>query len=180
MGTELEQKNGGHRYDLEQVLRGLTAVAYANGNSTQAARDLEEDGITIPQKTLWRWAMRTHREDYERIRREILPVVGAAVADKHMALADRQIDLASELAERLSKEAGDLPIRDVPGAMRNASVGAGIHTDKARDLQGDFATPPTPTRTSAELLRELAAEGMVLNGDVEDEEEEAMSLTSTT
>lgn len=158
-------------YSLPEILRGLTAVAYANGNSRQAARDLAEADIAIPHRTLHRWAKESHAEDYERIRRETLPQVGAEVADEHMAFARRQIRMADKLADRLEKESDDLPLRDVPAAMRNASVGAGIHTDKARDLQGDFGTPHKLVRSASEVLNALKGRGVMIEGSVESEED---------
>lgn len=141
-------------YGLPEVTRGLTAVAYANGNFAKAARDLREDGWTIEDKTLSRWVNGKHKADYERIRREVLPIVGAQTADEHMALARKQIGIASQLADRLLENADQLEPKDLAGAMRNADVGSGIHTEKARDLAGDFETP-AKSRSAEEILRSL-------------------------
>jgi hypothetical protein len=143
----------GKRYGLPEILRGLTAVAYANGNCNKANRDLKEAGIKVSVQTLRNW-LRDNQADYERIRREILPQVGAQVADEHMDLARKQLDGANLLADRLIKEGAELPIRDVAGAMRNFDVGSGIHTEKARELQGDFETPGKPQKPE-HVLRAL-------------------------
>jgi hypothetical protein len=159
----------GNRYDLPGVIRGLTAIAYANGNCSKASRDLKEAGIKIRQQTLSNW-LRDHKEDYERIRREILPQVGAVVADEHLDLARKQIQISNELAARLQEEGRDIPIRDVAGAMRNADVGASIHTERARDLQGDFETPNKQNRSLPELIRALKAKGVeVIDGQATEE-----------
>ena len=149
----------GNRYALPEITRGLTALAYANGNAAKASRDLKEDGIKISPSTLNKWA-NDYQSDLERIRREILPQVGAKVADEHMALARKQLHGAEMLADRLIKEGKEIPIRDVAGAMRNFDVGTGIHTEKARELQGDYETP-AKHQSAADILRSLAAKGIV-------------------
>jgi hypothetical protein len=159
----------GNRYGLPEIMRGLTAVAYENGNVSRAVKALKADGIKVSPATLGRW-VKDNPADYERIRRDILPQVGAKVADEHMDLARKQLGGAAMLAERLIKEGKDLPIRDVAGAMRNFDVGAGIHTEKARELQGDFETPNKTNKTAAELLRALQARGVgVLDGEATEE-----------
>lgn len=162
----------GNRHDLPEVQRGLTAIAYANGKFRPAARELEADGFKVSPKTLAAW-YREHREDYERIRREILPVVGAVVADEHMALARRNNQLEDEIADQLKEKLLDLPPKELSTALRNVAVSSGVHTDKARLLQGDYATPQKPQKTADEIMRELEAEGLKLETiDVEVLDEE--------
>lgn len=164
------------KYNLEEILRGLTAVAYANGNANRARRDLAQAGIKIPTRTLRGWVNDTHKEQYEHIRTEVLPKVGAQVADEHMELARKQLEIAGALADRLKAEGKDLPIRDVANAMRNADVGAGIHTEKARDLQGDFGTPSKAMRSADEILRKLQSIGVIVEGTAEEIEPDRPAL----
>lgn len=142
-------------YGLEEVLRGLTAVAYANGNAAKAQRDLMETGWKVSRRTLLKWSRHSHADDYERIRREILPEVGARVADEHMDLARTANGIAGEMLQRMKGQIGEIPARDLPGGIRNVSTTAGIHTDKARDLAGDYSTPNKTTRELPEVLRAL-------------------------
>lgn len=149
-------------HDLETVMHGLTAVALSNGSCRRASRELEKVGVKVAPRTLTTWK-RNHAEDYERIRREILPKIGAEVADEHMQIARESNDLEREATKRLRGQLDELPARELANVQRNAAVSAGIHTDKARDLQGDFSTPPTIDRSHEEIVRELEAEGVRLD-----------------
>jgi hypothetical protein len=142
--------------DLERE-RGLIAVAMANGNTHQAARDLSSDGLKISQKTLWKWR-REETQRYEELRSQWLPKIREVAAEQHMALASRQIELSASLTEDLAKKRGDLDGRDISTAIRNVTVSAGVHTDKAQLLSGE----PTAIvrRDLGEVLRNLKAHGL--------------------
>ena len=56
------KRNVRQDYSLAEVQRGLTAVAYANGNRNQAERDLTEAGQRIPSTTLREWVNGEYRE----------------------------------------------------------------------------------------------------------------------
>lgn len=112
-------------------------MALASGNSRKAAEMLASQGLKVGSKTLWRWTNERHGEEYERIRRDVLPRVREHTAELHMELAEREIAMSHELIDRLDKTKGEIPPRDLPGAIRNLDVGSGVHTDKARDLRGD-------------------------------------------
>ncbi len=81
-----------------------------------------------------------------------MPRLKAEMADEHSALAHRGMEVEHKLLDRLEAEADDIPARDLPGAIRNVGVGAGIHTDKARDLRGD---PSMVVRRETRSVEEL-------------------------
>jgi hypothetical protein len=62
--------------------------------------------------------------------------------------------------------------RDKVNAIGKMDIGSGIHTEKARDLQGDFATPSSQLRSAEEILRNLKAAGLRFDLDLEPESEE--------
>jgi hypothetical protein len=64
---------------------------------------------------------------------------------------------------------------DLSRAMRNADVGASIHTERARDLQGDFETPNKLTQTVPDLIRSLKAKGVeIIDGEATEETPEEL------
>lgn len=154
MSNEIVSKRIRRTYGQREIQRGLIALAYANGNAAKAHRDLAEDDLDIPERTLNFWAIDQHKDEYERVRREVLPIVGAQTADEHMALARKQMAVSNKLADELARETHKLDPRDKATAMRNLDVGSGIHTGNARDLQGDYATPHKSQDTKA-LLRKF-------------------------
>jgi hypothetical protein len=148
--------------------RGLIALAMANGNASQAARDLasdEEHGFTVSKETLLRW-QQNEGERYAELRSQVLPKIRALAAQQHLRLAEQAATAASETLTLAKGKLSEIPARDLPGAVRNFSTASAIHVDKAQLLSDQ----PTAIvrRGSAEVLRELAAEGLVI--DVEAEE----------
>jgi len=146
------------RYGAPEVTRALTAVAYANGNTRKAARDLAEDGIRMDDSLLWRWKSEQHVEEYERIRQTILPQIRRQAGDEHLDLASRQMAVNRQILERLGKEVDDLPAKELPGASRNMSVGAAVETEKAQLLHEQ----PTERRAVdlPSMLKELQSLGV--------------------
>jgi hypothetical protein len=146
----------GGTYTLEEVERGLVAVALCSGNSRRAARLLEDQDTPIPRGTLERW--KADRADtYERVREDVTPRLKAMLAEEHTDLARAQMDTARKLLTRLDEEAEELPARDLPTAIRNLDVGTGIHTDKSRDLRGEATVVRHETVDVANLLKALQA-----------------------
>jgi hypothetical protein len=126
---------GANDYTDEEIERGLVAVALFSGSSRRAARALTQQGLKIPRETLRSWAETVHTDRYMKLRREMLPELKARLAEQHEDLARRQMEVASRLTDRLEREAGELPIRDVSTAQRNLDVGSGIHTQRAGELR---------------------------------------------
>lgn len=146
-------------YGTEEIERGLIAVAFANGNGSQASRDLAEDGIKIPAKTLYAWSRKTKVARYEQIRSTVVEKVRQRAADAHRALAEKQIQISSEATDLLRGKLTEIPARDLPNAVRNLDVGSAIHTDKAQALEGE-ATVIQVKRELPDVLRALKAKGV--------------------
>lgn len=161
--TKEKPKQIQRRYGAPEVTRALTAVAYANGNTAKAARDLAEEsfiekGFVIDDSLLWRWKSEVHIEEYERIRQTILPQIRRQAGDEHLDLASRQMAVNRQILERLGKEVDDLPAKELPGASRNMSVGAAVETQKAQLLHEQ----PTERRAVdlPSMLKELQSLGV--------------------
>lgn len=146
-------------YTDEQVERALIAVALNNGSVAPAQKQLTADGLRIPYGTLHRWPQRYH-ERYQRIQNETLPRVKAELAEIHTQIARKQATLADELADDLRAKKAELPPREISNAMRNASVSAGVHTDKAALLRNE-PTHVTETRTYVEVTSKLERLGLI-------------------
>lgn len=136
------------RYTPAERERGLTALALASGNSRRAAALLKEQGLSIPASTLFTWPQ-LYPDEYQAVREGVLPRVKAELAEAHSALAARQVEVSSEMTERLAKEMGGIPVRDLAGAIRNIDTGSGIHTQRAAELRGE------PTIIEHRSLKEI-------------------------
>lgn len=175
MSTEVVKRSYGNK----EIERALIAIAYANGNTRMAEKDLAEDKLEIPRSTLESWKQHVHVLRYEEVRAEILPKIREATGDEHLALARKQIN-ASELATDAfvaALAADKVETRDLSTAARNFDVGSGIHSQNSQLMHGE----PTQIvhRTSDELLRELEAEGVRLESiDAEVIEEETIEEES--
>lgn len=152
---------GRHSYTREEVERGLIALAYANGNSRHAARMLKDTGMHIEHTVLWRWKNENHADLYKELQERVLPDIRAAAAEKHMAQAEREIEVSREALERLAGKLDELPARDLPGAVRNLDTGAAIHRDKAAMLRGEATviTGKEP-RDLKQVIRALKSKGV--------------------
>jgi lysine/ornithine N-monooxygenase len=151
------------RYGALERERGLIAVALANGNTYQAARDLEadkENGFKVSQKTLWEWS-RKDVARYEELQDKILPRLRRIAAEQHMEAAKQAADLTSKAMALAEGKLDEIPPRDLPGAIRNFSTSSAIHVDKAAELRGE-AKVIVEHRSASEVLKELQAEGVEL------------------
>jgi hypothetical protein len=165
-------------YSEEDILRGLAALALHSGNARRASADLKGQGLCIPKSTLQSWQV-SKRDRYEEIRASWLPQVHAAAAEKHQALAFKQAEVSDEMTDLLRKAKGDVPVRDLPGAIRNMSTASGIHQDKAQTLRAE-AQPHIDLPDIAETLRALRASGVTnIRLELVDDEEEAIPGTAT-
>ena len=97
-----------------------------------------------------------------------MPKVGARVADEHLAAARESIALEGEIAKKLKARLDELAAKELSTAQRNVATSAGIHTSRARELQGDVATPHKVVRDANEVMRKLIARGVVIEGEAEE------------
>jgi hypothetical protein len=141
------------KYTEAQIQRVLTEVAACAGNSGLAAKHLEEDGLSIPLRTIQYWKADLHADKYQAIREIALPAIRRQAADMHMASARRRMELADELADALKAKKGELEAKDLSTALRNVDVGSAVHTDKATQL--NEVEQPRPAQNFGNMLREF-------------------------
>jgi hypothetical protein len=144
----------------EDIGRGLSAVAYFSGNTRAAAKALKEQGLSVPRSTLRDW-QRTHADRYETLRADLIPRVHERVAEKHLELADAQMEASWEFLQRLRTEKENIPPRDLSTVQRNLDVGSAVHTDKALALRGQGGPAQVNVNISlADQIRSLTARGI--------------------
>src|SRR6266576_2280005 len=85
MGASLHRQ--GSPYSDQEIERGLVAMALASGNARRAARMLEEQGLSVPHSTLYRWRLETFPARYAEVRQEILPRLRRELDRQHRELA---------------------------------------------------------------------------------------------
>jgi hypothetical protein len=151
----MADKSVAKRYSVEEIDRALSAVAYFNGNTRSAAKALTEQGVTVPRSTLRNW-ITTHQDRYEKLRADLIPRVHERVAEKHLELADAQMEASWEFLQRLLKEKNNIPPRDLSTVQRNLDVGSGVHTDKALVLRGQGAPAIAVNLNFAEQAHSIA------------------------
>jgi hypothetical protein len=153
-------------YDLEEVERGLRAVAVAGGNTHLASRRLRDlHGLAVPPSTLRRWIEATHSERYEVIRVEEAERVQRLAASEFEDLGRRSMVIVHKGLDRLENEMDELPLRDVAGAVRNIGVVAGLSQSQVQVTRERPLPAPAPDRDLDEILRSLKALGVLVSDD---------------
>jgi hypothetical protein len=145
-------------YDLGEIERGLRAVAVAGGNTRLASRRLRDlHGLEIPASTLRRWIESVHADRYAEVRVEEAERVQKLAASEFEDLGRRCIAITHRGLDRLEKEMDELPLRDVPTAVRSVATAAGISQSNVQVTR----ERPVITRTTAtiseapEIIRRL-------------------------
>jgi hypothetical protein len=146
------------RFTELEIEQGLMALALCSGNARKAERRLAELGMRVDHSTLHRWRTK-HSEKYLSLQRDILPKLREEAAERHSAVADREMELGLTLLDQLDAKRADLPPRDLSTAIRNLDVGQGIHRTKAAELRGDAPPPLAVNFTVEHLVRSLTAKG---------------------
>lgn len=147
--------------EATQRQRAFLALALAGGNAARAAA-----GLDVGERSLQRWR-RSHAEEYERVRRELAPQLEAvAVSEAYervLELGRLEALVAAKLEAAV--EAGEIPARDLPGALRNITTSKAINVDKILALSGR-PTQVVEHRSATDIVRRLAALGAVTDASV--------------
>jgi hypothetical protein len=128
------------RFSELEIEQGLMALALCSGNARKAERRLAELGMKVDHSTLHRWKDR-HSEKYLSLQREILPKLREEAAERHSAVADREMELGLELLDQLQAKKADLPARDLSTAIRNLDVGQGTTGRRPQSCEGMHRRP---------------------------------------
>jgi hypothetical protein len=104
----------------------------------------------------------THQDRYEKLKADLIPRIQERVAEKHLALADGQMEVAWDFLQRLKREKDNVPARDLSTNLRNLVVGSAVNTDKAHMLREGFRPQVNVNVDLSEMLRSMAARGTPL------------------
>lgn len=156
--TKTIERQSKQSYDEATKQIALVKIAHWNGNTRQAHRALAEEGIEIPRSTLESWKQRDHPAEYQRIRTELLPKLREGAADRHAAQEERDLTISEAASDLIMARLPHMNGKELIMAKGNADVGSGIHGEKRLLFEGQ----PTVNvaRTSAEIMRELKAQGV--------------------
>lgn len=157
--TDVTRPRNGH-WGEETVLTALQLVAAEGGSTYRAARRLKEQGVDVPRSTIRRWRDHSHAEKYLDIRDEHQGKLQRIMAARHEDLVTKGADVTEKLWARLGKEAGEIPARDLPGAVRNAATALGISTDKVLTTRERPVVMPAASRSFGEIVNALVGLGV--------------------
>lgn len=148
-------------YDEDVATAALTELALCGGSGTRAVRRLKEKGIEVARTTLVEWRDDTRSEEYAAIRDETAARVQRIIAAEHEDLAIKGAELTRELLTRTKERIGEIPDRDLPGALRNAATATAISTDKALMARERPVVMPPASRNLDEVVKGLEALGVL-------------------
>ena len=166
---------------LEDIERGLTALALTAGRPVQASDRLKEQGLDIPASTLCRWRDHQYHERYL----EIATTVAYRVEDVIVQEARETAALAAQL-ERAALERAYRQVMnskegvDASQVAQRASTVKGINVDKLLQLTGR-PTQVVEHRNADEVLRKLGASlpGLIVDGTATEIEPKAIPSQSS-
>jgi len=161
--------------DAGSVQRALLALVACNGSSRKAERLLAEDGIRVDHSTLDYWRKNNHKEEYERLREQMLPEIRKRQADAHRALEQRQLKVSKQAAKIIAQRLPRMEDKDLINAMGKADIGSGIHAEKAQLL--DDQPTQIVKRSAREVLRSLEGKGMRVVGEKVEAESEGKRVS---
>lgn len=148
-----------HRFSDVEIDAALTAIAMTSGHREKARALLLEQGIEIAAGTLSDWKNKTKKQQYERVREEVAPIIKGQMADMHQQLATTAGEIESEALLRLQERirADRVETKDLHGVARTAAIATGIHGEKHLL----YSNQPTKIiqRDATEVLRDLEAMG---------------------
>lgn len=135
-------------YPLESVERGLVAVVFASGNTSEANRR-----TGIPRQTLDRWKA-LHADRYQELRVKYRHEIEERVVQDARDLLV-EISRAEHLAVRRSRERLEKDEDSQPATtLQRLSTSKGINTDKLLLLEGR-PTQISSTESPEEILKQL-------------------------
>jgi hypothetical protein len=117
-------------YSAEDRERGLLELALCGGSPTLASRRLASVGLEIPKGTLYNWAERDYPHRYEQIREEVYPQIAARVAASAEEVALAATEVEKQMYERMDGKADQIPVRELPSAIRNITTSKALQFDK--------------------------------------------------
>jgi hypothetical protein len=135
---------------------------FTGGNWKKAKDLLQSYGDKAPaDTTLAKWATEVYSDRYHELREELAPQVAKKIAAEAEALAFKLAEAEVLLAEQLvtAAENGELPAKELSGALRNLSTSKALQVDK---LSSPLRGRPTvvhghadPSELLAQLSRKL-------------------------
>jgi hypothetical protein len=146
------------RFSELEIEQGLMALALESNNSRKAKRRLAALGMKVDHSTLQRWRTK-YADKYRTLQADLLPKLREEAAERHSAVADREMEVGLELLDSLQEKTGELPARDLSTAIRNLDVGQGIHRTKAAELRGDAPPPIEVNFSLTDQIRSMAGRG---------------------
>lgn len=150
-------------FTSDEIERGLAALVMADGNASRAAKDLAAaGGIRIAQRTLSEWKT-TKADQLEDVRARLVPQLEEMRAQRLEALATTAAEVTNQALERMRETMGELSVKEIPGAARNAATVLGITTEKAQLLRQRPTAVVQHDHSAA--LRFLKRKGLIVEGE---------------
>lgn len=148
-------------YTQEEITKALTAVAYRNGNISQAHKDLEELGIRVGRTTLGNWVKNVHYEEYESIRERAKDKY-----EKEAASGMRDIIAMAEGAEKLALEKAVAGIENATNMAPEKLAQAALQFSRVKqsNVEKLFQLEGRPSEIIEDRSAEAALKALVARG----------------
>ena len=164
-------------HDHATRIEALTVLALHHGNRAKA-----EEVTGIAANTISNWAYGAQRDEYRKIRSDLQQNLREESIEVYSRRAEESARAGDHILERMMRpeNLSKIAPRDLPNAYRNAVTGAGIYSDKVRDLRNGTMNVPQAARSIEEIARSLKAAGVTrLAIEVKDDPPESIESTAT-
>ena len=157
----VQSKKPNSEYSEGERHQALMALAYKSGNARAAIKLLTSQGVERRPavSTLQRWGNELYRDEYLRIRDDILPRIYVQHSDEIHQLITEENQAEGELLKLLMEKKDDLTGHELSTALRNVSTSKAINFDKAR-LADDRPTSIVQTPDIGDIIKSLLGEGV--------------------
>ena len=136
---------------------GMRCLALCGGNTTRAAKQMEQAGRPVPKDTLRDWK---DKPRYQEVLTEMRAEIGEQTANEASEIAGLATQVEKKLIEGLQNSLHDLEARELANAALKMAQAKEINVRTSRLLR-DQPDSITEIRDPADILAELRHLGLV-------------------
>lgn len=165
-------ENGGSLkggYTIQDVEKALHCLAWNGGNANATSIQLSEEfKLNVTAQTLRNWQKSLFPRRYVEIQRQLRGEINHKTAALFMENAQRSGQVREEMISRLADEHQELPVKELPNAIKALAVTSDVDVKGAALLRGE-PTEIVQDRTPEEIVRKLQSLNVLPEDEVDAE-----------
>ncbi len=158
--------------NAEKVTQSLMAVVAANGNVSEAQRELTAAGVEVPLATLRQWKNEVHSEQYHRLTLRFTQELENEIIELARQNAKRAAEVTYDAVEATAKQLETGRVADPSATARNLAHVQTQNIDKVLAMTGR-PSQITEQRDMKGLIETMIAKGILKTPAIEGTAEDA-------